>query len=151
MRKSIVTFVEQLQRAYNKQSEEFKKAVQAPKDVKAQSFERYVVSLFEGLRSEKERTKEQDLLYIILLMFIIDYDGDYFKKESLPLKERVTGYVYQESYFEGQRSFVQMMIADKEELGLSKNQIIEMTMESIGLTSAEAKQLYDELLEDLEK
>ena len=151
MRKSIVTFVEQLQRVYNKQSEEFKKAVQAPKDVKAQSFERYVVSLFEGLRSEKERTKEQDLLYIILLMFIIDYDGDYFKKESLPLKERVTGYVYQESYFEGQRSFVQMMIADKEELGLSENQIIEMAMESIGLTSAEAKQLYDELLEDLEK
>ena len=151
MQKSIVAFVEQLQRAYNKQSEEFKKAVQAPKDVKAQSFERYVVSLFEGLRSEKERTKEQDLLYIILLMFIIDYDGDYFKKESLPLKERVTGYVYQESYFEGQRSFVQMMIADKEELGLSENQIIEMAMESIGLTSAEAKQLYDELLEDLEK
>ena len=103
MQKSIVAFVEQLQRAYNKQSEEFKKAVQAPKDVKAQSFERYVVSLFEGLRSEKERTKEQDLLYIILLMFIIDYDGDYFKKESLPLKERVTGYVYQESYFEGQK------------------------------------------------
>lgn len=151
MQKSIVAFVEQLQRAYNKQSEEFKKAVQAPKDVKAQSFERYVVSLFEGLRSEKERTKEQDLLYIILLMFIIDYDGDYFKKESLPLKERVTGYVYQESYFEGQRSFIQMMIADKEELGLSENQIIEMAMESIGLTKAEAKQLYDELLEDLEK
>ncbi|GET12391.1 hypothetical protein SN811_08910 [Ligilactobacillus agilis] len=151
MQKSIVAFVEQLQRAYNKQSEEFKRAVQAPKDVKAQSFERYVVSLFEGLRSEKERTKEQDLLYIILLMFIIDYDGDYFKKESLPLKERVTGYVYQESYFEGQRSFIQMMIADKEELGLSENQIIEMAMESIGLTKAEAKQLYDELLEDLEK
>ena len=151
MQKSIVAFVEQLQRAYNKQSEEFKKAVQAPKDVKAQSFERYVVSLFEGLRSEKERTKEQDLLYIILLMFIIDYDGDYFKKESLPLKERVTGYVYQESYFEGQRSFIQMMIADKEELGLSENQIIEMAMESIGLTNAEAKELYDELLADLEK
>lgn len=151
MRISIVAFVEQLQRAYNKQSEEFKKAVQAPKDVKAQSFERYVVSLFEGLRSEKGRTKEQDLLYIILLMFIIDYDGDYFKKESLPLKERVTGYVYQESYFEGQRSFIQMMIADKEELGLSENQIIEMAMESIGLTNAEAKELYDELLADLEK
>lgn len=151
MRISIVAFVEQLQRAYNKQSEEFKKAVQAPKDVKAQSFERYVVSLFEGVRSEKGRTKEQDLLYIILLMFIIDYDGDYFKKESLPLKERVTGYVYQESYFEGQRSFIQMMIADKEELGLSENQIIEMAMESIGLTNAEAKELYDELLADLEK
>ena len=84
-------------------------------------------------------------------MFIIDYDGDYFKKESLPLKERVTGYVYQESYFEGQRSFIQMMIADKEELGLSENQIIEMAMESIGLTNAEAKELYDELLADLEK
>ena len=151
MRISVVAFVEQLQRAYNKQSEEFKKAVQAPKDVKAQSFERYVVSLFEGLRSEKERTKEQDLLYIILLVFIIDYDGDYFKKESLPLKERVTGYVYQESYFEGQRSFIQMMIADKEELGLSENQIIEMAMESIDLTNAEAKELYDELLADLEK
>lgn len=151
MRKSIITFVEQLQRAYNKQSEEFKKAVQAPKDVKAQSFERYVVSLFEGLRSEKERTKEQDLLYIILLMFIIDYDGDYFKKESLPLKERVTGYVYQESYFEGQRRSIQYMIKEQENLGLSENQVIEMAMESIGLTNAEAKQLYDELLEDLEK
>lgn len=151
MQKSIVAFVEQLQRAYNKQSEEFKKAVQAPKDVKAQSFERYVVSLFEGLRSEKERTKEQDLLYIILLMFIIDYDGDYFKKESLPLKERVTGYVYQESYFEGQRRFIQYMIKEQENLGLSENQVIKMTMESIGLTNAEAKQLYDELLEDLEK
>lgn len=151
MQKSIVAFVEQLQRAYNKQSEEFKKAVQAPKDVKAQSFERYVVSLFEGLRSEKERTKEQDLLYIILLMFIIDYDGDYFKKESLPLKERVTGYVYQESYFEGQRRSIQYMIKEQENLGLSENQVIKMTMESIGLTNAEAKQLYDELLEDLEK
>ena len=151
MQKSIVAFVEQLQRAYNKQSEEFKKAVQAPKDVKAQSFERYVVSLFEGLRSEKERTKEQDLLYIILLMFIIDYDGDYFKKESLPLKERVTGYVYQESYFEGQRRSIQYMIKEQENLGLSENQVIKMTMESIGLTKAEAKQLYDELLEDLEK
>lgn len=151
MQKSIVAFVEQLQRAYNKQSEEFKKAVQAPKDVKAQSFERYVISLFEGLRSEKERTKEQDLLYIILLMFIIDYDGDYFKKESLPLKERVTGYVYQESYFEGQRRSIQYMIKEQENLGLSENQVIEMAMESIGLTNAEAKQLYDELLEDLEK
>lgn len=151
MRKSIITFVEQLQRAYNKQSEEFKKAVQAPKDVKAQSFERYVISLFEGLRSEKERTKEQNLLYIILLMFIIDYDGDYFKKESLPLKERVTGYVYQESYFEGQRRSIQYMIKEQENLGLSENQVIEMAMESIGLTNAEAKQLYDELLEDLEK
>lgn len=151
MQKSIVAFVEQLQRAYNKQSEEFKKAVQAPKDVKAQSFERYVVSLFEGLRSEKERTKEQDLLYIILLMFIIDYDGDYFKKESLPLKERVTGYVYQESYFEGQRRSIQYMIKEQENLGLSENQVIKITMESIGLTNAEAKQLYDELLEDLEK
>lgn len=151
MQKSIVAFVEQLQRAYNKQSEEFKKAVQAPKDVKAQSFERYVVSLFEDLRSEKERTKEQDLLYIILLMFIIDYDGDYFKKESLPLKERVTGYVYQESYFEGQRRSIQYMIKEQENLGLSENQVIEMAMESIGLTNAEAKQLYDELLEDLEK
>lgn len=151
MQKSIVAFVEQLQRAYNKQSEEFKKAVQAPKDVKAQSFERYVVSLFEGLRSEKERTKEQDLLYIILLMFIIDYDGDYFKKESLPLKERFTGYVYQESYFEGQRRSIQYMIKEQENLGLSENQVIEMAMESIGLTNAEAKQLYDELLEDLEK
>lgn len=151
MQKGIVAFVEQLQRAYNKQSEEFKKAVQAPKDVKAQSFERYVVSLFEGLRSEKERTKEQDLLYIILLMFIIDYDGDYFKKESLPLKERVTGYVYQESYFEGQRRSIQYMIKEQENLGLSENQVIKITMESIGLTNAEAKQLYDELLEDLEK
>ena len=151
MQKSIVAFVEQLQRAYNKQSEEFKKAVQAPKDVKAQSFERYVISLFEGLRSEKERTKEQDLLYIILLMFIIDYDGDYFKKESLPLKERVTGYVYQESYFEGQRRSIQYMIKEQENLGLSENQVIKITMESIGLTNAEAKQLYDELLEDLEK
>lgn len=151
MRISIVAFVEQLQRAYNKQSEEFKKAVQAPKDVKAQSFERYVVSLFEGLRSEKERTKEQDLLYIILLMFIIDYDGDYFKKESLPLKERVAGYVYQESYFEGQRSSIRFLIKERENLGLSENQIIELAMESIGLTKAEAKQLYDELLADLEQ
>lgn len=151
MQKSIVAFVEQLQRAYNKQSEEFKKAVQAPKDVKAQSFERYVISLFEGLRSEKERTKEQDLLYIILLMFIIDYDGDYFKKESLPLKERVTGYVYQESYFEGQRRSIQYMIKERESLGLSENQVIRMAMEFIGLTKAEAKELYDELLADLEK
>lgn len=89
--------------------------------------------------------------FLNYIQFIIDYDGDYFKKESLPLKERVAGYVYQESYFEGQRSSIRFLIKEQENLGLSENQVIKMTMEFIGLIKAEAKQLYDELLADLEK
>ena len=61
------------------------------------------------------------------------------------------GYSSDDMVSYGRQETIQMMIADKEELGLSENAIVKFIMKNQFLTKAEAEELYDEMLEDLEK
>lgn len=70
--------------------------------------------------------------------------GDMLVKNQL-------GYSSDDMVLYGRQENIQMMIADKEELGLSKKTIVRFIMKTLYLTEEEAEALYDEMLEDLEK
>ena len=61
------------------------------------------------------------------------------------------GYSSDDMVLYGRQENIQMMIADKEELGLSEKTIVRFIMKTLYLTEEEAEALYDEMLEDLEK
>lgn len=61
------------------------------------------------------------------------------------------GYASEDMVLYGQQDVIQSLIENKDKLGLSENSIIEIIMEKIHLTKSEAEELYDEMLEDLEK
>ncbi|MCL8204269.1 Rpn family recombination-promoting nuclease/putative transposase [Ligilactobacillus agilis] len=70
--------------------------------------------------------------------------GDMLVKNQL-------GYASEDMVLYGQQDVIQSLIENKDKLGLSENSIIEIIMEKIHLTKSEAEELYDEMLEDLEK
>mgnify|MGYP005796814199 CR=1 FL=1 len=70
--------------------------------------------------------------------------GDMLVKNQL-------GYSSDDMVLYGRQENIQMMIADKEELGLSEKTIVRFIMKTLYLTEKEAEELYDEMLEDLEK
>lgn len=74
----------------------------------------------------------------------MEVKGDMLVKNQL-------GYSSDDMVLYGQQELLQGLIEDKEKLGLSEDTIIEFIIEKMNLSKAEAEELYDELLEDLEK
>lgn len=72
----ILTFVNDLQALYERQSDEFKAIVQDPKRVQARQFERYVIELYRYL-NKIDRTDQQQALFKLVNEFVADYDGAY--------------------------------------------------------------------------
>ena len=73
----ILTFVNELQKRYEQQSDDFKALVQDPKRVQAVNFERYTVNLWRYLDGKTDRTDEENTLYKFVCAFIVDYNGFY--------------------------------------------------------------------------
>lgn len=73
----ILTFVNELQKLYLQQSEEFKALVQDPKRVQAVNFERYVINLYRYLDGIGDATDAEKTLYKLVSDFVVDYDGAY--------------------------------------------------------------------------
>lgn len=73
----IFTFVNELDKLYSKQSDDFKALVKPPKHVQAVHFERYVIQLWRYLDGESDQTDAEKTLYEFLSAFMIDYDGSY--------------------------------------------------------------------------
>lgn len=73
----ILTFVNELQKRYEQQSDDFKALVQDPKRVQAVNFERYTVNLWRYLDGKADRTDEENTLYKFVCAFIVDYNGFY--------------------------------------------------------------------------
>lgn len=73
----ILTFVNELQKRYEQQSDDFKALVQDPKRVQAVNFERYTVNLWRYLDGEADRTEAENTLYKLVSDFVADYDGAY--------------------------------------------------------------------------
>ena len=73
----ILTFVTELQAAYEQQSDQFKAMIKPPKLVQARNFERYVIQLYTYLDGESDRTDVENTLYKLVSAFMVDYDGDY--------------------------------------------------------------------------
>lgn len=74
---SILTFVTDLQAAYEQQTDEFKAIVQDPKRVQARNFERYVIELYKYLDSKQHLTEQEKTLYKFVSAFVTDYNGAY--------------------------------------------------------------------------
>lgn len=72
----ILSFVTDLQAAYQQQADEFKAIVQEPKRVQARNFERYVIELYKYL-DKTDRTDAEKALYKLVYSFVADYDGAY--------------------------------------------------------------------------
>lgn len=73
----ILTFVNELEKLYLEQSDEFKALIKPPKYVLAKDFERYVINLYKYLDGESDRTDDEEPLYEFLSAFMVDYDGTY--------------------------------------------------------------------------
>lgn len=73
----ILSFVNELQKLYLDQSEEFEALIKPPKHVLAKDFERYVINLYKYLDNKTDRTDDEEPLYEFLSAFMVDYDGDY--------------------------------------------------------------------------
>lgn len=74
---SILTFVTELQAAYQQQTDEFRAIVQDPKRVQARNFERYVIELYKYLDSKQHLTEQQQALFKLVNEFVADYNGAY--------------------------------------------------------------------------
>lgn len=74
---SILTFVNDLQAAYERQSDEFRAMIKPPRIVPAGQFERYVIELYRYLNSKQHLTEQQQALFKIVSEFMVDYDGAY--------------------------------------------------------------------------
>lgn len=73
----IFTFVNDLQKLYLQQSDDFKAMIKPPKHLLAKDFERYVIQLWRYLDGIHARTEAEESLYKLLSDFMADYDGDY--------------------------------------------------------------------------
>ena len=73
----ILSFVNDLQKLYLQQSEEFKALIKPPKHVLAKDFERYVIQLYKYLDGIHARTDAENTLYKFVSDFVVDYDGAY--------------------------------------------------------------------------
>lgn len=73
----IFTFVNELDKLYLEQSDDFKALVKPPKNVLAKDFERYVINLYRYLDGESDRAEVEERLYKLLSDFVVDYDGAY--------------------------------------------------------------------------
>lgn len=73
----ILTFVNELQKRYEQQSDDFKALVKPPRVVQAKDFERYVIQLYKYLDSIGDATEAEERLYKLLNDFMADYDGSY--------------------------------------------------------------------------
>lgn len=60
----ILTFVNDLQAAYEQQSDEFKAIIKPPKIVQAVNFERYVIELYKYLNGKQYLTEQQQLAFL---------------------------------------------------------------------------------------
>lgn len=72
----ILTFVTDLQAAYEQQSDEFRAMIKPPRLVQARNFERYVIELYKYL-DKIDRTEQQQALFKLLSDFVTDYNGAY--------------------------------------------------------------------------
>lgn len=72
----ILSFVTDLQAAYEQQADQFKALVQDPKRVQARNFERYVIELYKYL-DKIDRTDKQQALFKLVNEFVTDYNGAY--------------------------------------------------------------------------
>ena len=73
----IFTFVNELDKLYLEQSDDFKALVKPPKNVLAKDFERYVINLYRYLDGESDRAEVEERLYKLLSDFVVDYNGAY--------------------------------------------------------------------------
>lgn len=73
----ILTFVNELQKLYQQQSDDFKAMIKPPKNVLAKDFERYVIHLWRYLDSIGDATDAEKTLYKFVSEFVVDYDGAY--------------------------------------------------------------------------
>lgn len=73
----ILSFVNDLDKLYSEQSEEFKALVKPPRVVQAKDFERYVIHLWRYLDTIGDATDAEKTLYKLLSDFVTDYDGAY--------------------------------------------------------------------------
>lgn len=73
----ILSFVNELQKQYSEQSEEFKALIKPPKHVQAKDFERYVIQLWRYLDNIGDATEAEESLYRFVSDFVTDYDGAY--------------------------------------------------------------------------
>ena len=73
----IFTFLNELDKLYLEQSDDFKALVKPPKNVLAKDFERYVINLYRYLDGESDRAEVEERLYKLLSDFVVDYDGAY--------------------------------------------------------------------------
>lgn len=73
----ILSFVNELQKLYLEQSDEFKALIKPPKIVQAKDFERYVIQLWRYLDGIHARTEVEESLYKFVSAFMVDYDGSY--------------------------------------------------------------------------
>lgn len=73
----ILTFVNELGKLYEQQSDEFKALIKPPKHVLAKDFERYVIQLWRYLDSIGDATESEERLYKFVSEFVADYDGSY--------------------------------------------------------------------------
>lgn len=73
----ILSFVNDLQAAYEQQSDEFKAIIKPPKIVQAVNFERYVIELYKYLNGKQHLTEQEKTLFKLVSAFMVDYDGAY--------------------------------------------------------------------------
>lgn len=73
----ILSFVNELQKLYLQQSDQFKAMIKPPKHVSAKDFERYVIHLWRYLDSIGDATDAEKTLYKLVSDFVVDYDGAY--------------------------------------------------------------------------
>lgn len=73
----ILSFVNELDKLYLQQSDDFKALVKPPKHLLAKDFERYVIHLWRYLDSIGDATEAEERLYKLVSDFMVDYDGSY--------------------------------------------------------------------------
>lgn len=73
----ILSFVTDLQAAYERQSDEFRAMIKPPRIVPARNFERYVIELYRYLDKIDRTDQQQQALYKLVNEFVADYNGAY--------------------------------------------------------------------------
>lgn len=73
----ILTFVNDLDKLYLQQSDDFKALIKPPRVVQAKDFERYVIQLWRYLDNVGDATEAEERLYKLVSDFVVDYDGAY--------------------------------------------------------------------------
>lgn len=73
----ILSFVNDLDKLYSEQSDDFKALIKPPRRVQAVHFERYVIQLWRYLDNVGDATEAEERLYKLVSDFVADYDGSY--------------------------------------------------------------------------